>query len=410
MTRARWTLCFAVGGMCLLAGCGGSQPKSAPPAGGDSMGGATAGPPVAAQPTAAKKAGKKDAAAPRRRQLPDSPESHRFEVGTDIPNLELVSATDPRSDALVALVEPPIGFDSSNVELEELDSEGRPVPKLSAGGGPFAVVPEGGFASDGKPARIRCEKDGSEMVWVPPGLFMQGHDGDDPTAAPMHPVELGGYFIDAHEVTLGQYMKFYKETRPLPTRPKNEGADENMPVLGISWRDAVAYLEWVGKTLPTEAQWEKAARGPDKFDYPWGNGRVLWHQPRSMTQIDPVGSYLHDRSIYGAVDLAGNAREWCADFFADDAYRQAAGATGALVTDPEGPKIASPVGHRVVRGSSDGWELWRRSSAPMLAPPDDIGFRGVLRSFHPGETRVGPPPDAGRLPPDDERGGGRKRK
>jgi formylglycine-generating enzyme required for sulfatase activity len=248
------------------------------------------------------------------------------------------------------------------------------------------------------------------MVWVPAGLFLQGHDGDDPTAAPMHPVELGGYYIDAHEVTLGRYMKFWKETRPLPTRPANEGADENMPVLGISWRDAEAYLKWVGKELPTEAEWEKAARGPDKFAYPWGNGRVLWHKPRTTTQIDLVGSYPHDRSIYGAFDLAGNAREWCADFYTDDSYREAAGATGALVKDPKGPKIASPVGHRVVRGSASGWEVWRRSSGPMLAPTDDIGFRGVLRSFTADASRAGPPPDAGNLAPSDERARGRNKK
>jgi formylglycine-generating enzyme required for sulfatase activity len=357
------------------------------------------------QPTEVQKADPKTAAAPRRRQLPDSPESYRFEVGTDVPNFELVSANDPRSGALVALAEPPIGFDSSHFDVEELDGDGRRVQHPSAGSAPagFTAVPEAGFAEDGEPARIRCDKDGSEMVRVPAGMFLQGHDGDDPTAAPMHPVELGGYYIDAHEVTLGQYQKFYKETRPLPTRPANEGADENMPVLGISWRDAVAYLEWVDKQLPTEAEWEKAARGPDKFTYPWGDGRVLWQKPRATTQIDPIGVFVHDRSIYGAFDLAGNAREWCADFYADDAYRQAAGATGALVTDPQGPKIASPAGHRVVRGSADGWELWRRSSAPMLAPTNDIGFRGVLRSTNP---QVGQPADS----PAEERGGSRKRR
>src|SRR4029079_2889602 len=155
-------------------------------------------------------------------------------------------------------------------------------------------------SDDGAPLRIRCEKDGSEMVRVPAGLFLQGRDGVDPSAGPMHPVELSGYYIDVFEVTLGQYEKYWKETRPLPGRPANHGNADNLPALGVNWKDASAYLEWVGKELPTEAEWEKAARGPKQFLYPWGDGRVLWQRPRTPQQIDPVGSYPADRSIYGA--------------------------------------------------------------------------------------------------------------
>lgn len=370
--------------LCVCTGCGDSQPKSAPPPGGAPLGGATAAPPAAAQPLGAAKAAPepktKPAAPPRRRQLPDAPDSYRFEVGTDIPNAELVAANDPRAGAVVSLIEPPTGYDSSTVSL--VDESGGRLQQPQPGSAPkgFVALPEFGFAEDGLPARIRCEKDGSEMVRVPAGVFLQGHDGGDPNTAPMHPVELDGYYIDACEVTLAQYLKFWKATRPLPGRPANEGGPDNLPALGITWRDASAYLASVGKVLPTEAEWEKAARGPNQFTYPWGNGRELWHQPRSTAQIDPVGSFPADRSIYGALDLAGNGREWCADFYADDAYRQAAGATGALVANPQGPKTSSEAGHRVVRGSSAGWELWHRAGAPMLAPTDDLGFRGVLRT------------------------------
>lgn len=393
------SITLMLGALLVVAGgCGGSQPKSAPPPGGTTLGGAPAGPPLGAQPRAAAKPKPKAAAARSGRTLPDAPDSHRFEVGEGIANFDVVPVDDPRSGAMVALVEPPVGSDSSTVDLVEAD--GRPLrqPAVSAAPSGFSAVPEAGFAEDGLPARIRVERDGSEMVRVPAGLFLQGHDGDDPATAPLHPVELDAYYIDAYEVTLRQYMMFWKETRPLPGRPVNEGAGDDLPALGISWRDATAYAAWAGKALPTEAEWEKAARGPDRLTYPWGNGRVLWQRPRTTTQIDPVGAYPADRSIYGAFDLCGNAREWCADWFADDAYRQAAGTTGALVTNPTGPRVPSQLGHRVVRGSSAGWELWRRSSAPMLAPTDDLGFRCVLRSSVPSGTRIGPPPGAPQRP------------
>lgn len=390
------TLLLVVASLCVAAGCGGSQPTPAPPpAGGNSISGPPpGGAPIGTQPKAGTKPTTKTAPARSGRQLPDAPDSHRFEVGAEIPNFDVASPNDPRSGAMVALVEPPVGSDSSTVDLVEAD--GRPLRQPAASSAPagFTAVPDAGFAEDGLPARIRCEKDGAEMVRVPAGLFLQGHDGDDPTTAPLHPVELDAYYIDAYEVTLRQYMLFWKATRPLPGRPKNEGAGDDLPALGISWRDASAYAAWAGRVLPTEAEWEKAARGPNRFTYPWGNGRVLWHRPRTTTQIDPVGSYPADRSIYGAFDLCGNAREWCADWYADDAYRQSAGSTGALVTNPAGPKVPSTLGHRVVRGSREGWELWRRSSAPILAPTDDVGFRCVLRASGPPGTRTGPPPGA----------------
>lgn len=397
--------------LCQLAGCGvGTSPSPPPPAA------APAGPPptvapAAAQPVAPAPAPGQPgtvstvAKSARSRPLPDSPESHRFEIGMDIPNFELVPSADPRSGAHVALVEPTIGLDSTTVTLVDPgppEGSGAELRPTAAGGAPagFRVVVEDGLAEDGYPQRLRCEKDGSEMVRVPGGLSLQGRDGADPNAAPLHPVELSGFYIDVHEVTLGQYGTFYQETRPLPGRAKNHGGAAELPAVGITWRDASAYLAWVGKELPTEAEWEKAARGPNQFLYPWGDGRVLWHRPRAPQQIDPVGSFPADRSVYGVLDMAGNAREWCADFYADDAYTQAAGTGGTVVTDWRGPKSASTPGHRVVRGNAPDWQLWHRSSAAMLAPTDDLGFRGVLRWPRPGgaDTSAGegrqPPPSA----------------
>ncbi|MFO1092094.1 MAG: SUMF1/EgtB/PvdO family nonheme iron enzyme [Planctomycetaceae bacterium] len=394
---------------CLLAlsGCG-AQPKSAPPGGGGEIANAPPPTPVAAQPgaggsTATAAAGENRAVAakgssgPRAKALPDAPPSYRFDVGADIPNLEVVSADDPRSGALVALVEPPIGVDSSMVALEDDLVQGRTsFGAAPTGGAPtgFTVVEDAGRSEDGLPLRLRCEKDGSEMVLVPAGLFLQGREGADPDAAPMHPVEVSAFYIDVFEVTLAQYEKYWKETRPLPGRAANHGGADTLPAVGVNWRDASAYLKWVGKELPTEAEWEKAARGPNQFLYPWGDGRVLWHRRRTPQQIDPVGSYPADRSIYGAMDLAGNAREWCADFYTDDAYKEAAGTAGGVPTDWKGPKQGSPPAHHVVRGSAADWQLWHRGNAAMLAPTDDIGFRGVLHLKGATAASNAPPPSA----------------
>lgn len=395
MNRFRALLTVAALGPCFVAGCGSdeaSSAKSPPPAGA-----ASAPPPAtpvrtktrqpqqAAESSTKKVAGGKGAAVRKRpRPLPDAPQSHRFEVGESIPNFELVSSADPRSGALVSLIAPASGLDSSTVSLAppDLGGEGRRPPRRpTAGRAPagFIALADAGVSEDGLPLRIECEKDGSVMALVPAGLFVQGMDGADEDAAPSHPVELSSFYIDIYEVTLSQYQKYYDQTLPLPGQPVNRGGADDLPAVGIDWKDASAYLEWAGREMPTEAEWEKAARGPNRFLYPWGDGRVLWHQPREPGQIDPVGTYPADRSMYGVYDLAGNAREWCSDLYADDAYEQAAGTTGAIVEDWPGPKSASKPGHRVLRGGAADWQVWHRGNSPMLAPADDIGFRGVLR-------------------------------
>jgi formylglycine-generating enzyme required for sulfatase activity len=247
------------------------------------------------------------------------------------------------------------------------------------------------------PLQIRCEADDSLMVYVPGGLFLQGEDGVDPEAGPAHPVELDPFYMDQTEVTLSQFELFRSEHVPRPEAPGNSGGPSDHPAVGVPWRSAQAYCRWSGKELPTEAEWEKAARGPDGYLYPWGDGRVVWERARTPSQIDPVASFRADRSVYGVFDLAGNAREWCADNYAPDIYARDVERSGGVVRNPEGPNRPAVSGHRVIRGNAPHWQLWYRSSANMAESPVGAGFRCVLRISLPeeGETVR----DGGNQPP-----------
>ena len=167
---------------------------------------------------------------------------------------------------------------------------------------------------------VTWEKDGAEMVLIPEGEFQMGTPTRKNAHAPTYPVSVAGFYIDTHEVTLAQYEEFLKRTghRPLPEETYAHAPGPNYPVVNVTWDDAVAYAEWAGKRLPTEAEWEKAARGGFVGQkYPWGNtspdgtqanlgGREDQHE-RSA----PVGSYLPN--AFGLYDMLGNVWEWCSD-------------------------------------------------------------------------------------------------
>ena len=238
--------------------------------------------------------------------------------------------------------------------------------------------------------------DGAEMVWVPGGTFTMGTDIFEQYA---HQVSLSGYWIYKYEVTVAQYLAFCAATsRPLPPFPSGNGcwtgksgwtdaALQQHPIVSVNWSDAKAYADWAGVQLPTEAQWEFAARGLQERNYPWGGTMTIddntngWDQTKCANYLNsaivgkstwPVGSFPRGASWCGAQDMAGNVCEWCADW-SIDLYSSSA------VTDPTGPATGSS---RVQRGGSwrDHYFYCRgayRFSDSSGSITNDVGFRCV---------------------------------
>jgi iron(II)-dependent oxidoreductase len=191
--------------------------------------------------------------------------------------------------------------------------------------------------------------DGAEMVLIPAGNFVMGSapgEGDD-DESPQHEVYLDGYYIDLHEVTNAQYKLFLDATgHPKPTFWDNpEFNHPNQPVVGVSWFDAQEYAKWVGRRLPTEAEWEKAARGNDRRTHVFGSKWLLPDQLPSATL--PVGSSEQDISSYGVVDMGGNVAEWVSDFYGRRYY-----GSRAEWSNPTGPESSGFMKLKVIRGAS----------------------------------------------------------
>ena len=191
------------------------------------------------------------------------------------------------------------------------------------------------------------------MVLIPEGWFLMGSpEGEgDSDEHPQHKVWVDAFWIDRCEVTNAQYEKFMKATgHRAPRYWDNDSFNKpDYPVVGVSWDDAVAYCNWAGKRLPTEVEWEKAARGGlVGKDYPWGDnishdnanydgtgGRDRWDN------TSPVGSFPPNG--YGLYDMAGNVYEWCADWYDEDYYRS------SPERNPKGPNTGD---RRLLRGGS----------------------------------------------------------
>ncbi|MFC2083549.1 formylglycine-generating enzyme family protein [Bacteroidota bacterium] len=279
------------------------------------------------------------------------------------------------------------------------------------------------------------EKDGMVMVYIPEGEFSMGSTiGESlvflnfklfafPDQRPKHKVFLDGYWIDQTEVTVGMFKKFIEVTghktsaekegwgKPWRDGPKEDewpmipGTDwlhpqgpesithEDHPVVQVSWEDAIAYVKWIGGSLPTEAQWEKAARGTDGRRFPWGDefdGNFLnygdslcpvgrWRDHKyndGYAYTSPVGSYPDGASPYGVLDMAGNVWEWVADWYYEDYYEN------STYQNPVGPfngQVKAQRGGSWYDGEPEAWvNCVVRHQNPVNDRYEDVGFRCVM--------------------------------
>jgi len=213
------------------------------------------------------------------------------------------------------------------------------------------------------------------MVYVEEGEFIAGSSTAFDYESPQHIVSLKGFYIDKYEVTNQQYKKFIDATGyPAPIDWRNNTfrpGEDSLPVVNISYYNALAYAKWAGKRLPTEQEWEKTARYNDGRRYPWGN---TWRKTCAnvrpvigFSKLKPIGSYPDGVSKYGAYDMAGNVWEW----------------TDSSFLPYPGNKVFNQnynEKNKVIRGGSYRQseliaECCRRDFLEMNSTRTDVGFR-----------------------------------
>lgn len=253
---------------------------------------------------------------------------------------------------------------------------------------PFA---SGSFYSESTPATpvnsgYNTSRDDVEMVLIPEGPYLMGTDDKNAltSAQPAHEVNLKSFFIDKYEVSNAQYQKCVAaqyctepEDNSSATRSDYYSNPDyaNYPVIHVTWYQASAYCAWAGKRLPTEAEWEKAARGQDSLLYPWGN-ELPENIPAQVNRFEegdtvPVDSFPEGASPYGVFNMEGNVWEWTADQY--DAYYYSKSPTND-------PQSVTGGNDYVIRGFAWSYpfsrlEIYTRNSSYILNHSYDLGFR-----------------------------------
>ncbi len=228
----------------------------------------------------------------------------------------------------------------------------------------------------------------TDMALIPSGTFWVGSNRGDINESPLHRVFLDSFAIDRWEVSQKEYRAFVTETgRKMPemmSAPRFGG--DALPAVGVTWEEAEAYCRWAGKRLPTEAEWEKAARGEDGRTFPWGE------DPPTMQHLNfadmlkapvEIGSYPGGASPYGVEDMAGNAAEWVSAWYDPQVYT-----SDSVVNNPRGPATGQL---KVVRGGSwQSREYSLRAPARVAKRPGErsatVGFRCAMT---PGTIQMG---------------------
>ena len=226
-----------------------------------------------------------------------------------------------------------------------------------------------------------------EMIYIPAGEFlmgsMPGETGSGQDETPQNKIYLDGYWISMLPVTNAMYNDCVKTNAcrysvDKVTNPRfRDHQFSGHPVVYITWFDAQKFCQYMGGRLPTEAEWEKAARGPDGWIYPWGNMRPNMHTTNAKNMIGdttPVGMFRNDLSYYGLYDMGGNVREWVSDWY-DANYYQV-----IPKINPQGPAAGEK---KVLKGGSWG-DIYRftraanRLSHEPGSPGHNRGFRCVI--------------------------------
>ncbi|MGQ9590369.1 MAG: SUMF1/EgtB/PvdO family nonheme iron enzyme, partial [Planctomycetota bacterium] len=228
----------------------------------------------------------------------------------------------------------------------------------------------------------------SAEVFVPGGPFTMGTGAGEPDAAPPHRRDLPAFWIDASEVTAGEYARFISATgrAPPPSWGGSEppAGSERLPVTDVTWFDAMEYALWAGKRLPTEAEWEKAARGADARPYPWGFEDDPARRNIDSGRLEPAGSRPGGASPFGALDLSGNAWEWTADWY--DGYP---GTDARSVQFGRSYKVFRGGAAEYYYGLANTGTATQRGRAVPYGSHDFVGFR-CARSDRPEDEPYDP--------------------